>query len=117
MKRILIVDDDPDVAEVFAQLVEILGYESNIADDVPRGLNLAKSWQPVLVLCDLGLPGDGLNFARRCVLDENLKSIKLIAVSGRSSPEDRKRALAAGFDDLLCKPVDFATLQAVCELA
>ncbi|MDB5802066.1 MAG: multi-sensor hybrid histidine kinase [Rhodocyclales bacterium] len=117
MKRILIVEDNQDVAEIFAQLIEILGYESAIAHDVSQGLSLASSWKPQLVLCDLGLPGDGLEFARACKRDAALKDIRLLAVSGRSRPEDKRAALEAGFDDLLGKPIEFATLQAVCELA
>lgn len=120
MKRILIVEDNPDIAEIFAQLIEILGFEPSIAPDVKQGLLLAASVRPRLVLCDLGLPGEGgggLGFARACKSDDSLKDIKLIAVSGRSAPADREAALAAGFADLLTKPVDFATLKAVCELA
>jgi CheY-like chemotaxis protein len=120
MKRILIVEDNPDVAEVFAVLLDILGHEVSIAHDVPEGLRLAASVSPALVLCDLGLPGKdggGLAFARACKRDAALKDIKLVAVSGRSAPEDRRAALEAGFQDLLTKPVDFATLQAVCEAA
>jgi CheY-like chemotaxis protein len=117
MKRILIIDDNQDVADIFAQLVDILGYQSEIAHDVPEGLSLALSWKPQLVLCDLGLPGDGLEFARACKRDAVLKDIKLIAVSGYSAAKDKQAALDAGFDDLLAKPVEFATLQAICELA
>jgi CheY-like chemotaxis protein len=120
MKRILIVEDNPDVAEVFAQLLDILGYEVSIAGDVPQGLRLAASFSPVLVLCDLGLPGEeggGLAFARACKRDLALQDIKLVAVSGRSTAEDRREALEAGFEDLLTKPIDLATLQAVCEAA
>jgi CheY-like chemotaxis protein len=120
MKRILIVEDNPDVAEVFAVLLDILGHEVSIAHDVPEGLRLAASVSPALVLCDLGLPGKdggGLAFARACKRDAALKDMKLVAVSGRSAPEDRRAALEAGFQDLLTKPVDFATLQVVCEAA
>jgi two-component system OmpR family response regulator len=117
MKRILVVEDNEDVAEVFAQLIDMLGYQSATAPDVEQGLRLTSSWKPQLVLCDLGLPGDGLEFARACKRDPELKDIKLIAVSGRNGAEDKKAALAAGFDDLLGKPVEFATLQAICELA
>jgi CheY-like chemotaxis protein len=117
MKRILIIEDNQDVAEVFAQLVDILGYQADIAHDVAPGLSLTSSWKPQLVLCDLGLPGDGLEFARACKRDPELKDIKLIAVSGYSGITDKQAALAAGFDDLLGKPVEFATLQAICELA
>jgi CheY-like chemotaxis protein len=117
MKRILIIEDNADVADIFAQIIEISGHQPAIARDVPEGLNVAATWQPQLVLCDLGLPGDGLNFARACKKDPLLRTIKLLAVSGRSRPEDRQAAIEAGFDDLLGKPVDFATLQAVCEAA
>jgi CheY-like chemotaxis protein len=116
MKRILIIEDNQDVAEIFAQLVDILGYQSAIANDVEDGLRQTTSWLPQLVLCDLGLPGNGLEFARACKRDSALQGIKLIAISGRNQVEDKQAALDAGFDDLLGKPVEFATLQAICEL-
>lgn len=120
MKRILIVEDNTDVAEVFAQLIELLGHESLVAGDVNGALEVARSTPPALVLCDLGLPGEGgggLGFARACKADHALKDIRLLAVTGSSSPEDRQAALEAGFADLLVKPVDISTLQAVCEAA
>ncbi|MEC5387891.1 response regulator [Uliginosibacterium sp. H3] len=115
MNRILIVEDNQDVAEVFAQLVEIIGHETKIAADVEPALALTREWLPAMVLCDLGLPGDGLEFARACKREEALRSIRLIAVSGFTSDEHTRRAHAAGFDDLLCKPLDFSTLQRICE--
>lgn len=115
--RILIVDDHPDVAEIFAHLVEMMGHEAKVAADVGPGLVLAREWRPRLVLCDLGLPGDGLEFARACKRDDALKDIRLIAVSGFTSNEHKARAKEAGFEDLLGKPVDFASLQAICEAA
>ncbi|MDB5813571.1 MAG: sensor hybrid histidine kinase [Rhodocyclales bacterium] len=117
MSRILIVEDNEDVADVFAELVEMLGHRSAIAHDVERGLALAASWKPDLVLCDLGLPGDGLEFARACKLSAALRDIRLVAMSGRDRPEDREAALDAGFDKLIGKPVDFATLKTICAAA
>ncbi len=117
MKRILIIEDNQDVAEIFAQLVDILGYQSAIASDVADGLRQTASWLPQLVLCYIGLSGYGVEFARACTSDPALQVIKLIAISGRNRVEDKQAALDAGFDDLLGKPVEFATLQAICELA
>ena len=114
--RILIVEDNVDVAATLADLLDIEGYgEVAIAHDGASGLAKVQERAPDLVLCDIGLPGevDGLEFARRCRGDGALRAARLIAMSGYGSDQDRARAIAAGFDDLLAKPVRFETLSAL----
>ncbi|HSU06379.1 MAG TPA: response regulator [Acetobacteraceae bacterium] len=113
-KRILLVEDDLHVAETLAELLELDGYQVCVAHDALTGLHqLAR--QPVdLVLCDLTLRGDmdGFGFAAACRADPMLRLLHLLAVSGYDRPEDRRRAQAAGFDDLVGKPVDLERIHA-----
>jgi two-component system CheB/CheR fusion protein len=113
-KRILLVEDDLHVAETFAELLALEGYQVSVAHDATAGLD-RLSRQPVdLVLCDLTLHGemDGFGFAAACRADPMLRLLHLIAVSGYDRPEDRRRAQAAGFDDLVGKPVNLERIHA-----
>ena len=79
------------------------------AVDGPEGLASIRRARPDVALVDVGLPGfDGYEVARRVRAED--KSIRLIALTGYGQPDDRRRALEAGFDAHLVKPVDFETL-------
>ncbi|HEV2843780.1 MAG TPA: ATP-binding protein [Thermoanaerobaculia bacterium] len=109
--HVLVVEDNPDGRETLRDLLEIWGYEVSVAATGPEGLELAFSVRPDVALIDIGLPGmDGNEVARRIrsVLDED--EISLIAMTGYGQPEDRRRALQAGFGRYLVKPVDPAVL-------
>jgi CheY-like chemotaxis protein len=111
--RILIVEDNEDVATTLADLLDLDGYDDvAIAYDGVTALAKVHAPVPDLVLCDIGLPGDvdGLEFARRCRADARLEGVSLVAMSGYGGEQDRARAIAAGFDELLAKPVRFDTL-------
>jgi len=107
---VLLVEDSPDVREVLA---ELLGLEGYLVETVGEGLaavERALASRPEVVLVDLGIPGiDGLEVARR-IRAELGTAPRLVAVTGHGRPEDRRRAIAAGFDDLVEKPVDLAVL-------
>ena len=111
--QILVVEDNADVAFTLAELLRIDGYENvRIASDGPTGLEMARSSIPDVVLCDIGLPGrmSGLEFAKACRAEPALQTLHLVAMSGFGGAEDRKRAIDAGFNELLAKPVRFETL-------
>jgi len=105
--RILIVEDNPDVAETMVEFLKFDGYDVDVAPDGAAALRSMRSALPDLVLCDLGLPGgmSGLDVARACRGDATIAGVRMVAVSGYGESDDRKRALDAGFDDLLVKPV------------
>jgi CheY-like chemotaxis protein len=111
--RILVVDDNPDVATMLAELLQIDGHEDvAVAHDGDAALASMRASKPDFVLCDLLLPGelDGRAIARTCRSEPQFHDVRLVAMSGYGSPEDRARAMEAGFDDLLAKPVRFETL-------
>ncbi len=105
--RLLIVEDNPDVRDILVALCDTWGHEISTASDGLEGLRLALALAPQVALVDIGLPGiDGFELARRVRADPRGAAIKLIALSGYGSPEQRAAATAAGFDFHLVKPAD-----------
>src|SRR5262245_60669223 len=93
-------------------LLELVGHEARVAYTGPDGLDAARQWRPDAVLCDIGLPGlDGYAIATRLRGDPGTAGAQLIAVTGYGTDEDRRRALASGFDHHLTKPADPVVLQ------
>jgi CheY-like chemotaxis protein len=110
--RVLVVDDNPDVAESLVMLLEGLTHEVRTAGNGPQALGLARDYRPDLILCDIGLPGmDGCELARRLRQEPGLENVLLVAVSGYGQEEDRRRSQEAGFDRHLVKPIGRAVLE------
>jgi PAS domain S-box-containing protein len=108
--RVLVVEDHPDAAESLRLLLEILGHQVALARSGPEGVQAARTWQPDVVLCDIGLPGlDGYGVAR--ALRQTSTTARLIAVTGYGKEEDRRRSREAGFDHHLVKPANPQELQ------
>jgi len=110
-RRILIVEDNVDASDVLRMLLEIEGHQVEIAGDGHAGLALALAGRFDAIVCDIGLPGlDGLELiARLRAAPPSLRPFT-IALSGYGQPQDRERALTAGFDRYLVKPVAPAVL-------
>ena len=106
-QTVLLVEDNKDVADSLADLLELSGFVVRVARDGPDAIGAAKMLVPDLILCDLGLPGsmDGFAVARACRADESLQSVRLVALSGYNSPEDHSAAREAGFEFLFTKPL------------
>jgi CheY-like chemotaxis protein len=104
--RVLVVEDNPDARETLCFLLTLRGFQVEEAGDGQEGLHKGLAWQPAAAVVDIGLPLlDGYEVARR--LRHALETrILLIALTGYGQPEDRQRALAAGFDHHLTKPAD-----------
>jgi signal transduction histidine kinase len=106
-RHILVVEDNRDAAESLRLLLEIWGYGVTLAYTGPDGVAAAQTVRPDVVLCDIGLPGmDGFTVAGTLRRLPETASARLIAVTGYGQEEDRRRALEAGFDVHLVKPVD-----------
>ncbi len=104
--RVLVVDDNVDLARGLARLLQIHGHDVRIAFDGPTGLDEAKNSRPDVVLLDIGLPGmDGYQLAAQLRRDETVKDATLIAISGYGQEEDLRLAREAGFDHHLVKPI------------
>lgn len=108
---VLVVDDNPDVAETTAMVLELEGCEVHVATDGPSALRAVEEFKPELVLLDIGLPGmDGYQVARRIRELPNGQKLRLIAVSGYGRAEDVARSSDAGFDRHLVKPLEVTGL-------
>jgi signal transduction histidine kinase/DNA-binding NarL/FixJ family response regulator len=109
--HVLVVEDNHDGRESLRDLLELWGHKVSEAASGPEGIEKAFSVRPDVALIDIGLPGlDGNEVARRIRSILGSETISLIAMTGYGQPEDRRRALQAGFDYYLVKPVDPAVL-------
>jgi len=105
-RRIVIVEDNDDAREVLCLQLTLLGHAVHEAAEGHAGLELAAVVDPDVVLIDVGLPGiDGYEVARRIRAASESTPPLLIALTGYGQPQDRLRALDAGFDVHLTKPV------------
>ncbi len=111
-RKILVVDDNVDSAESVAMVLELDGHELRIAHDGEMALAIAKSFQPNIVLLDIGLPGlNGYQVAERLRASCDIQPAILIAVTGYGQTRDQLRAKESGFDYHLIKPVDLEVLE------
>ncbi len=109
--RLVVVEDNGDIRETLKELLELDGHHVEAAADGKAGLALITSTRPELAFVDLGLPGlDGFQVAEKVRVQLGT-SVWLVALSGYGQPEDRERALKAGFDAHLTKPLDSQGLQ------
>ena len=116
--RVLVVDDYPDSAEISAMLLELFGHECRTATTGQEALAHAATFDPDIVILDIGLPDiSGYEVARTLRAQPRDRPLYLAAVTGWGQPEDRVRALAAGFDLHVLKPTDGAKIQNILSLA
>jgi PAS domain S-box-containing protein len=112
--KVLIVEDNADVARSLAMLVEMLGHRVQMVDDGSLALDAARKFQPDLVLLDIGLPGmNGYDVARAIRAEGTLRHAVLVACTGYGQDEDRRRVREAGFDKYLIKPVHVTDLEKI----
>lgn len=111
---ILIIDDNPTNLKLAAFVLAKSGYEIRTAADADAALSELERWSPRLILMDLQLPGmDGFELTRRLKADPARRGIKVIAVTAYAMQRDEARALAAGCDGYVAKPVAPDTLRAL----
>ena len=104
--RILIVEDNMDNYELVRFILERAGYDVFLAVNGRDGVAAARLQQPDMILMDLGMPEmDGWMAAEKLKSDDSTKFIPLYALSAYTLPSDRKRALDAGCDGYLTKPI------------
>jgi DNA-binding response OmpR family regulator len=113
-KKILVVEDDPDVRKGMHVRLHASHYDTFFAADAVSSMSEARKNQPDLIILDLGLPGgDGFTVMERLQANPQLAVIPIIIVSGRTGHDNRVRAMKAGAKAFLEKPVDNAELLAV----
>lgn len=112
--RILLVEDNKDTAESLQMLLELLGHRVCVVHDGAAGVAAARASAPDVMLVDIGLPGmDGYEVAKLVRAEKGLERVVMVALTGYGRDEDRRRALAAGFDHHLVKPVNPDALSAL----
>jgi CheY-like chemotaxis protein len=105
-RGIVLVEDNDDSRLMLGELLRLSGHDVREAADGVQGVELILRHRPDIALVDIGLPGlDGYQVAEKVRAEPIANSIVLVALTGYGQPEDRRRALAAGFDAHLVKPV------------
>jgi DNA-binding response OmpR family regulator len=108
--RVLVVEDDRDIASAVALELEHAGYAARVESDGPGALLAASEWSPHLVVLDLGLPSmDGIEVCRRL---RSGSPIPILVLTARGEVDDRIRGLDAGADDYMIKPFSLGELMA-----
>jgi signal transduction histidine kinase/ActR/RegA family two-component response regulator len=112
--RIMVVDDNADAANTLEMLLDATGHDVSVEYAAAKAIERARSTSPQVCLLDIGLPDmDGNDLARRLRTMPETAAAVLIAVTGYSQEQDRKKSIAAGFDYHFVKPVDTAKLLAL----
>jgi DNA-binding response OmpR family regulator len=115
-RRILIADDNRDAAESLAMLLEMAGHEVRVAHHGQGAISLAQVFRPDTALLDIGMPDmSGYEVAQALRGEAWAEKVRLIALTGWGQDSDRRRAIEAGFDHHLIKPVDPEKLTALIE--
>lgn len=111
---VLVVDDQRDVADSMAMLIEALGHRARAVYDGAEALAISRQQAPDAMFVDIGMPGmTGYELAEHVRRDPALADLQLVAVTGYAREEDRARVVRAGFDLHMTKPVTDADLHAV----
>jgi CheY-like chemotaxis protein len=110
-RRVLVVDDSRDGAEMLQLLLEQHGCDVRVVNDGPGAIAVAASFCPDLVFLDIGMPAmDGYETCRRIRETAAGSSMSIVALTGWGQDRDRERSTLAGFDRHLVKPVDTGEL-------
>jgi CheY-like chemotaxis protein len=113
-RRVLVVDDTHDAATMLARLLAALGQEVRVAYDGLAALAAVQEQKPHLVISDIAMPGmDGYSLAERLRARPEFNDVPLIALTGYGQQQDRLRALEAGFNYHLVKPITLNTLEEI----
>jgi signal transduction histidine kinase len=111
-QRVLVIEDNLDTAEALKMLLELSGHSVTIAHSGNEGIEEARRHRPQVVVCDIGLPGaNGYDVARALRSDPETHSAYMIALTGYGQDEDKRMAIAAGFDQHLTKPIAIDVLE------
>src|SRR5262245_40031912 len=109
-RRILVADDNKDTADSLQRVLQLYGYDVRVAYDGASALRVGAAFRPEVAVLDIGMPGaNGYEVARE-IRKQQGSRVKLVALTGWGQEGDRRRAMEAGFDFHLTKPVDPGTL-------
>lgn len=110
-EAILVVDDNPQNLRLARLVLRAAGYQVTTAADAEEALVALDHFTPALIVMDVQLPGiDGLELTRRLKADPRRRAIRVLALTAYAMKSDERRALAAGCDGYLAKPIDADSL-------
>ena len=113
-RRVMVADDNTDAAEALAMLLELAGHEVRVAHGGRAALAIAQTFRPDVALLDIGMPDlSGYEVAKELRRLSWGAGICLVALTGWGRDDDRQRAMVAGFDRHLTKPIDAGALEAL----
>lgn len=111
-KKIVIIEDEPDTAEMYAEMMRICGYQVEIFFGGKSAVNKIAEQKPAAVVLDIMLPDfSGLDVLNLLKADRNLSDIPVVIVSAKTLPAEIHEGLNAGADVYLTKPVAFNDLK------
>ena len=118
-KRVLIVDDNSQAADIASELLALYGYQTAVAYSGAQGLRTAQEFGPDVILLDLGMPGmNGFEVAAAVRARPDFQNIALVAFSAWGDADTRRRTHNAGFDQHITKPASMdqilTTIAAAC---
>lgn len=106
-QHVLLVEDNDDNRLIYMTALRMGGFDVTHAADGHSALDLARSKRPDLILMDISIPGlDGLEVTRRLKADDAMRAIPILALTAHALSSDKDRALEAGCDGYLSKPID-----------
>jgi len=105
MKKLLLIEDHQEIRENTAEILELAGYEVYTAENGKIGVELARTCNPDVVICDLMMPVlDGYGVLHLLQRDQNLKNVPFIFLTAKADRADQRRAMESGADDFVSKP-------------
>ena len=117
-KTVLIVEDEVDAAELFAEMMRVSGFRVRKTSSSAPALSMMAEERPDIVLLDIMMPGiSGLEILRQMRQDPTLANIPVVVVSAKSMPADIRNGMEAGASTYLTKPVGFLELKEAVERA
>jgi len=115
--RALVVDDHMGIADGLSQLLGLFDIDARAAYSGHDAIDKFSSWKPDVIFMDIDMPGlDGYETTRTIRASPEGDAVHIIALTARSSPEDRKRVVQSGFDAHLIKPAPIATILSIIDL-
>jgi CheY-like chemotaxis protein len=106
-KKILVIEDNELNMKLVRSLLQLGDFEVAEAENAEKGIQLARDWQPDLLLMDIQLPGmDGLEATKKIKKDKSLNGIPIVALTSYAMQGDEEKALAAGCVGYITKPID-----------
>lgn len=113
-KRVLVVDDNVDAADMLGEMLGLLGHVVTVRNDPAAALDALASFNPDIAILDIGLPGmTGYELAVRMRQATPGADLTLVALTGYGQEQDRQKSATAGFNHHLVKPVDFDRLMKI----